>query len=477
MPIAKSWWQDSVDTCEFRRYKSPVKLRSLLLVLILVSSIARAEIHRVVLDGPIDPIHAEYVVRAIDQAESQQSALILLELNTPGGMMEAMETILVRMLKTRTPICVYVYPPGGKAASAGFFVLISADIAAMAPGTRTGAAHPILAIGGVLPLPDEPAKPQSEPGKSPEGTPTDKAKSESHLMSKIREDAQAYLRSIAERRGRDTKAAELAVIESKSYTDQEAISSHLIDLVASSETELLKNLHGREVKLLDGSVKTLVTDGVPIIEIPMTFRERALAFIVNPNVAFLLFLVGALLIYIEVTHAGLILPGVMGGLCLLLAVTGFSFLPITATGVLLILAAIGLFIAEVVIQSFGILGLIGVVCLALGGIMLVDVPEGGVSVDPYLAVSAAVAFGLIVVFLATLAVRAMRAKSVTGSEGLVGQIAETVTPIGGHGKVRLMGEYWEAIADTEIPAGEKVRIVAVSGLLLKVEPCNDKRSL
>jgi membrane-bound serine protease (ClpP class) len=455
--------------------------------LVLLSSRADAAIHRIVLDGPIDPVHAEFLVRAMDQAEAEGSDLILLEVNTPGGMMDAMETILQRMLKSRAPVCVFVYPPGGKAASAGFFLLVSADVAAMAPGTRAGAAHPILAIGGVLPLPEEPPKipvptEVKPPGEAPSPTPGDQAQpapkktepaSESTLMSKIRQDAEAYLRSIAERRGRDAKAAELAVSESKSYTDQEALAARLVDVVAAGEPELLAKLHGREVRRLDGTVGTLSTEGAAVVEIPMTFRERALAFLVNPNVAFLLFLVGALLVYIEVTHAGMVLPGVTGGLCLLLAVTGFSFLPVTATGVLLILAAAGLFVAEVFVQSFGVLGIVGVVCLALGGIMLVDVPEGGIAVDPYLAVAAAVAFGAIVVFLATLAIRAMRRRSVTGSEGLVGLMGDAVTALEPRGKVRIGAEYWDAVATASVRAGGRVRVVSVNGLLLTVEAADE----
>ena len=265
----------------------------LLFVLALVGSApAAATVHRIVLDGAIDPVHAEYLVRAMDQAEHEGSTLILLEVNTPGGMMDSMEEILQRMLKSRVPVCVYVTPPGGRAASAGFFLLVSADVAAMSPGTRTGAAHPIMAIGGMFPLPDTPEPKAPAPAPQGPATATDDGKTgapapdkatapkpapqESILMSKIREDAEAYLRSIAERRGRDVKAAQAAVSDSTSYTDQEALALRLVDLVAANEGALLAQLDGREVHLLDGTAITLATRDVPIVGIEMTFRERAL---------------------------------------------------------------------------------------------------------------------------------------------------------------------------------------------------------
>ncbi|MBM4396193.1 MAG: nodulation protein NfeD [Deltaproteobacteria bacterium] len=440
-------------------------------------------VHRVVLHGPVDAIHTEYVIRAIDQAESEGSELVLLELDTPGGLVDAMEEIVQRMLKSRVPTCAYVFPPGGRAASAGFFLLQTADVAAMAPGTRTGSAHPVLAIGGIIPLPEEPGE-EKDQGKEGNGAGTGtgtgtgktdgkaearRRPAEFTIMTKVREDAQAYLRAIVERRGRNVEAAELAVTESRSYTDQEALDRNLVDLVATGEWDLLARLEGREVKLIDGTVRTLRTRDAPIVTVEMTFRERALAFLTNPNVAFLLFLVGALLIYVEVTHAGLVLPGVVGGICLLLAVMGFSFLPINAVGVLLLIAAVGLFVAEAFVSAFGMLGVAGVVCLALGGIMLVDLPEEGLSVDPYLAVGAAVGFGLVAVFLAALAARVLRRRAVTGAEGMAGAVGEAVTDLTPRGKVFVGGEYWDAIAARPIGKGARVRATGLNGLVLTVE--------
>jgi membrane-bound serine protease (ClpP class) len=312
-------------------------------------------------------------------------------------------------------------------------------------------------------------KPPDKPSALPSGA-RPPAEQSSVLMQKITNDVTAYLRAIAERRGRNAQTATLAVTESKSWTDKEALDANLIDLVATSDIELLSKLHNREVKLLDGTVRTLSVQDQPVTTIEMTFREKALSFLVNPNLAFLLLLVGALLIYVEVTHAGMILPGVIGGLCLLLAVTGFSFLPVTASGVLLILAAIGLFVAEVFVTSFGLLALLGAVALAIGGIMLVDVPEQEFGVDPILAIAAALAFGAITVFLGTIVLKALRRETTTGSEGMIGKEGTAVTLVEADGKVLLNGEYWNASADTPILPGTAVRCIAISGLKVKVTP-------
>lgn len=450
-----------------------IGLAALGVAIIVAPGPADAVVHKAVLDAPINAIQVEYVERALDQAERERSDLFLLVLNTPGGLADSMEQIISRILVSRVPVCAYVFPPGGRAASAGFFILLSADVAAMAPGTRAGAAHPILSIGGVLPVGEPSETPKDggggtgEPGQRKSDSQGGQA---SMLLEKIRQDAQAFLRAITERRGRNARAAELGVTENRSYSDQEAKDQGLIDLVAASEVDLLVRLHGREVTMLDGEVRVLSTAAAPIVTVEKTFREKALEALTNPNVAFLLAVVGALLLYVEITHAGMVLPGVVGGILLLLAVMGFSFLPINATGVLLILTGLGLFVAEVFVQGFGLLGLAGAVCLALGGIMLVDLPERELSVDPFLAVGAAVALGVISIFLMSLAVRALRRRTVTGLEGLIGLEGEVVSPLEPSGKVLIRGEYWKAAASRPLPKGTRVRCVGVEGLVLRVEP-------
>jgi len=442
-------------------------------------------VHSISLDAPINAIQVEYVDRAMSLAASEDSEMFIIELNTPGGLADDMQEIINLILTSKIPVCTYVYPPGGHAASAGFFILVSADVAAMAPGTRTGSAHPVMSIGGILPI-DPPSGSGSDKASETDSDDTDNkgdgkvrhksgGSQASILMDKVREDFQAFLRAITEHRGRNTEAAELAVSESRSYTDGEALENGLVELVASSTQSLVEMLDGREITLIDGSRVVLDLAGDSVVVIEKTFRESALEFLTNPNVAFLLFLIGALLIYVEVTHAGMVLPGVVGGILLLLAVMGFSFLPINATGVILMLAAIGLFVAEVMIQGFGVLGIAGVVCLALGGIMLVDLPEEGLQVDPYLAVSAAITFGLISLFLMGLAVRALRSKAVTGAEGLIdlrGKAFSDLKP-GVVGKVFLRGEYWDALSQHMIKTGDGVRCTGLNGLVLDVEPDND----
>lgn len=460
-----------------RRFAVPALSAVLILMgLAALPRPASGAVHRITLDAPINAIQVEYVERGMFRADSEDSDLVLIVLNTPGGLGDAMQEIISLMLTSRVPVCAYVHPPGGHAASAGFFILVSADVAAMAPGTRTGSAHPIMSIGGIFPIdapeildPPKPAKDEDEVSETKERPAGKTGKSQaSILMDKVREDFEAYLRSITKLRGRNTSAAELAVTESRSYTDQEALEQNLVDLVAATDRELLDRLDGREIHMLDGSSRVLATKGAPIIDVERTFREEALEFLTDPNVAFLLFLVGALLIYIEVTHAGMVLPGVVGGILLLLSVMGFSFLPINATGVILMLAAIGLFVAEVMIQGFGILGIAGVVCLALGGIMLVDLPEEGLQVDPYLAVSTAVAFGAISLLLMSLAVRALRRKTVTGSEGLVGLHGKALSDLDPRGKVFLRGEYWNGVSDQPIAKDSRVVCTGMNGLDLQV---------
>ena len=440
-------------------------------VLSLLSKEIHANVHKIVISAPINQIQVEYVNRAMDIAEASQSDLVLITLNTSGGLADAMEQIISRLLTSKVPVCVYVYPPGGRAASAGFFILVSADVAAMAPGTRAGAAHPIMAIGGVLPIEEPQDRKEGEEGKEGEGK---KAQTQSSiLMQKVKQDVLAYLRAIAQRRGRNSEACEKAVTESKSYSDEEAVKEKVVDLVAVNERDLLNKLEGREIKMLSGETKVLRVGNSAIIEIEKTFREKALEFITNPNIAFLLFVVGAILIYVEITHTGMVLPGVVGAILLLLAIMGFSFLPISVTGVLLILLAIGLFIAEVFVQSFGLLGVAGIVCLALGAIMLVDLPEKELRIDPFLAIGTAVGVGGIILFLAGIAIRAFRRKPVTGKEGMVGEVGEAVSDIAPEGQVFVAGTYWKAISEKPVPKGSKVRCIQVKGLTLVVEAVSE----
>src|SRR5512136_159964 len=300
---------------------------------------------RMDINGAIDPITAEFLVRSIDRAETDRAEFLLVRLNTPGGFASSMEEIISRMLSSKVPIVVYVAPSGAKAASAGFFILLAADVAAMAPGTNTGAAHPLMAIGG-FPVSG------GEAGKT--------------LTEKITSNATAFLRSIAAKRNRNVAEAEKGVVDSKSFTDTEALNSHLIDFIATNEAELFSKLDGYKVRLFSGEERVLNTQGQNVIDYQMTAREKLLSTIMQPNLALLLGTAGLLLLYFEFTHPGFVAPGVIGGISLLLSILGFSFLPINYVGVMLILLAIGLFIAEVKVQSFGVLGFGGVIAMVIG---------------------------------------------------------------------------------------------------------------
>lgn len=449
----------------------------------------------ITLDGPVDPASQEYLTRAIQTANDGKHELILIRVNTPGGLVDSMEDISKSILGSRIPVAVWVGPHGARAASAGFILLMTSDIAAMSQGTRTGAAHPIMAIGGLFPIGDQQQETESDPGDdhSPSVEPTtteapgspppaeidhpapargpDPAKVGSVLMEKIGNDMKAFIRSITLARGRNPAQAVLAVSVSKSWSESEALKDGLIDVIASDEADLLKQIDRIPINRIDGTVQQVHLDDATIVEIEMTARERILRHVVDPNVAFILLLLGILLIYIEVTHFGLIIPGVTGLACLAVSVSGLSLLPLNSAGVLMIIAGIGLLIAEAFVTSYGLLGLLGVVTMAIGGIILIDVPRiEGIALDPVIAISAAVGFGLIVLVLVKLVVKTVRARPSTGSESLVGRTAVAVGAFDGRGNVLVQGEYWAASSRMPVAAGSTVRITAVNGLILDVEP-------
>ncbi len=415
---------------------------------LLCPELSVAAIARVDLNGAIDPITAEFIVRSIDRAEAERAELVLIRLQTPGGFATSMEEIIARMLNSRVPVVVYVAPSGAKAASAGFFILLAADVAAMAPGTNTGAAHPLMAIGGF---------------------PIDGGEAGKTLTEKITSNATAFLRSIASKRNRNAAEAEKGVTESKSFTDSEALSKNLIDMVASDEGDLLRRLEGYKVRLFSGQELSLHTQGQAVVDYTMTTREKFLATISQPNLALLLGLGGLILLYFEFTHPGFVAPGVIGGICLLLSILGFSFLPINYVGVLLVLLAIGLFIAEVKVQSFGVLGIGGVVALVVGLLVLIDTRDAAMRISLPFALSVALPFAVIFIGLLIMLLKTMRMKSTTGEPGMIGLIGVADTEVHRSGRVRVRGEYWSARADSPIPQGRPVIIKAVQGLTLQVE--------
>jgi len=409
---------------------------------------AEGKIVRIDLNGAIDPITSEFVIKSIEKAESQTADILLIRVSTPGGFAISMEEIITKMLGSKVPIVVYVTPSGAKAASAGFFILLAADVAAMAPGTNTGAAHPLMAIGG---FPVE----GGEAGKT--------------LTQKITSNAMAYLRSIAGKRNRNVTEAEKGVLDSKSFTDTEALEKNLIDLVARDETELLNRLNGFKVRMFSGEERSLKTQGQPIEDYVMTARQKFLSTISQPNLALLLGVAGLILLYFEFTHPGFVAPGVIGGICLLMSILGFSFLPINYVGVLLILLAIGLFVAEVKVQGFGVLGFGGIVAMVIGALILIDTPDPAVQISISTALAVVLPFALIFILLLIALLKSLKQKVTTGDAGMIGLIGLSVNEIHKSGRVKVRGEYWSAQSSSLIAEGRPVRVVGIENLTLMVE--------
>jgi membrane-bound serine protease (ClpP class) len=423
-------------------------MKKAVLPVLLISVLALpgwASIYRIVVDAPVHPISSEYIVRSIERAEQGNASLLIMVLNTPGGLDSSMREIISKILASRVPVATYVAPSGARAASAGFYIGIASDLFIMAPGTNTGAAHPV--------------------GISITGQAMDKT-----MEEKVTHDAASYIKTLAEKRGRNVQAAEDAVRKSLSYTEQEALDKGLIDLVASSEQEIIESFDGRTVERFDGEKALLKLKGETVIDIPMTARQKFLITISNPNLAYILLMLGLLGLYFEFSHPGAILPGVLGGISLLLAIFSFQILPINYVGLILILLAIGLFILEVKVQSYGILGVGGVVAMVIGSIMLIDSPVPELQPSLTFIIPLAVGLSLIFFFLLFLVVRAHSRKAFTGKEGLVGEVGSAQTDLSPEGKVFVHGEIWNAEAGEPIAKGSKVKVVRVlDSLRIRVE--------
>jgi len=386
-----------------------------------------------------DEIAPEHLHIATENAE-----LLVIVINTPGGLDTSMREIIEKILSARTPIAAWVSPSGARSASAGFFIGMACDLYVMAPGTNTGAAHPV--------------------GVGITGQGLDQTMSE-----KVTQDASAYIKSLAERRGRNVSMAEDAVRKSLSYTEQEALKGGLIDGVAGSDQELIALLDGKTITRFNGDKVTLRLQGKPVVEIALSGRQKFLLTIAHPNLAYLLLIMGLLGLYFEFAHPGAILPGVLGGICLILAFFALQILPVNYAGLALILMAILFFILEVKIHTHGFLSIGGVLAMLIGSVMLIrtNVPE----LKPSLNIIIPVALGISLVFsfLVTIAARALRKKVQTGSEGLVGEVGTARTELAPEGRVFVHGELWRARTDGSIPQGAKVRVVGVeNNLTLKV---------
>jgi membrane-bound serine protease (ClpP class) len=395
----------------------------------------------VIIDGVINPVVTGFITKAIKRSVSEGAECLIIQMDTPGGLDLSMRSIIKEMMNADIPIIVYVGPSGARAASAGAIITLAADIAAMAPGTNIGAAHPVALGGG---------------------------KMDDEMAAKVVNDAAAYVESIATKRNRNKEWAIKAVRESVSITEKEALKINVIDLIASDLNDLFAQIDGREIKTAAG-VKKLATKNIAFNHIEMGTRERILDTLSNPNIAYILMMVGLLGIYFELSNPGAIFPGVIGGISLILAFFSFQTLPINYAGILLIIMALVLFILEIKVTSFGMLSIGGIISLTLGSLMLFDspVPFLRVSLDVIIpVVTTTSACFILVVYLA---IKAHRRKPTTGREGLVGEKGIVKSKIDPQGKVFVHGEYWDAVSDEIIPEGTKVKVIEVKDIEIKVK--------
>jgi len=400
------------------------------------------------LDGEVAPILANYIDEGLDDASRRHAALVLITMDTPGGLSDSMTDIIHHILDSPVPVVVYVSPSGARGASAGFLILLSADIAAMAPGTRAGASTPIFLPGWFTMPMDE------------------------VLRKKINNDATAFLRSFADKRNRNPKLAETAITDARAFTEKEALDGHLIDIIADNKDELLRQLNGRQITRFNGQKLTLSLDHYALTDFQLSARERFLARIVEPDMFFLFLLVGALGLYTEFTHPGMVAPGVIGGICALLALYAMHVLPVNFAGVLLIVLALVLFALEAKLTSHGVLLVGGIVSMLLGAMFLIRSPltPAGVSVGVALAVT--LPFAFIAVFLMRLVLKSRRWKTATGKEELLGAegVVTMAIPTGAEGMIRIHGELWRAVSKASVSEGSRVRVLQANGLILNVDP-------
>jgi membrane-bound serine protease (ClpP class) len=416
---------------------------SFLLASALAVSAEAQEKHAAVIkiNDVITPAIADYISRSIEQATKEKAVCLIIQMDTPGGLDLSMRDIIKDIMNAEIPVIVYVGPSGARAASAGAIITIAADIAAMAPSTNIGAAHPVAVGGG---------------------------KMDRTMAEKVVNDAVAYVKSIAQKKGRNVDWAVRAVRDSVSIPETEALKLKVIDLIAKDLNELLEKIDGKTVEKPKGVIK-LATKGLKIQELEMGFRQRFLATLSNPNIAYILMMIGLVGLYFELAHPGAIFPGVIGGISLILAFFAFRTLPVNYAGVLLIILGVFLFVAEVKIASYGLLTMGGLISLAIGSIMLFDSPAPFLRASFTVIIPTVLATAAFFIFVVAAALKAQLARPTTGSEGIVGEIGVAKTRLAPEGKVFVHGEWWNAYADEGIEPEEKVRVLKNEGLKLKVE--------
>lgn len=417
-----------------------------LLGLLLLAGSACADVVKIVINDTIQPITEEYIGRAIADAQATKAQALLIQINTPGGLVSSTRGIIEKITASPVPVIVYVAPTGSRAGSAGIFILESADVAAMAPGTNAGAAHPVLLVGPLT------------------------VKTDDDMRKKIENDSAALMRSVTSKRNRNIEAAESAVRESKSYTEQEALSQRLIDYVASSDDDLFRQLQGKPIKRFNGDTVTLNLAGQAVQPFGMTLKQRILDYLMDPDVAFVLLAIGLLALYVEFNHPGAVVPGTLGVIFILLAAFALNLLPVRFAAVALIAASFVLFGLEAKFVTHGFLTTCGIVLLTLGGLLLVDAPIPEMRVHFVTALAVSAPLGIITAFLMTIALRARRNKVVTGVQGLIGEVGTARSVLAPTGKVLVHGEIWDAVSEAPVPSGSKVVVRKVDGLQLEVAP-------
>lgn len=406
------------------------------------------QVLKIVINGDINPVSAAFIVKNIDRAERGNYECLLIQMDTPGGLLESTKTIVKQMLSANVPIVMYVAPSGSGAVSAGVFITLASHIAVMAEGTNIGAAHPV-GIGG-------------------------QQDTSSVMKEKVTNWASAWIHGIAEKRGRNATWAEKAVRESVSINEKEALKLHVIDLICPTQDSLFAAIDGQVVTLDKGS-KKIFTKNATVVTDEMNWRDKILYKISNPNIAYILLILGIYGLFFELFSPGAVVPGVVGGICIILAFFALQTLPISSAGLLLILFAIVLFILEVKVTSYGVLSIGGVIALFLGSIMLFEeIPGFSIGVDWRIALTLALASGLFFIFALGKAFKTRMTKPTTGREGLIGEKGTAIASIDPEGQVKLHGEVWTAFSDQKISEGERVVVVAVEGLMVKVEKLNQK---
>lgn len=393
-------------------------------------------------NGVIAPGTVEIIAGAIDAARKQHQDLLILRIDTPGGLMESMRDIVQRIIASPVPVVAWVAPSGARAASAGFFILESADVAAMAPGANTGAAHPVLMQGQM----------------------------DSEMKLKVENDAAASLRSVTSRRGRNSELAEKAVRESKSFTEKESLENNLIEIIAADQNDLLSQLEGRIVTRFSGAKATLHTRNAAVTVYKPSIRQQVLSAISDPNIALIILIVGALLIYVEFSNPGMVVPGVFGAMLVLLGLSALSVLPISWLGAGLLVLAMIMFILEAKFATHGVLTAGGAVAMILGAVMLIDSPYPEFRIHASIAIAVTLPFAMITAFLVTLAVKARANKVATGVQGMIGEIGVAIGDLNPDGRIFVHGEYWNAVSSAPLASGSRVRVMAVENLKLAVEP-------